>query len=150
VKGSTFCSLHRSKRLETNIKEIFWRLYSGVLVVCIKYFLVTYKMRFFTFDFYYYVGSFQVFLYLRDIFWIFSFYVRYSTLLHLSPLKFHCVGGCWDRTQYWIANSALTLYITTVLDFIWKLCIFDFQFEELCTILCCYSWRRINSWFQPV
>ncbi len=30
----------------------------------------------------------------------FSFSVRYSTLLHLPPLRFHCVGGgCWDRTQ---------------------------------------------------
>jgi hypothetical protein len=28
------------------------------------------------------------------------FYVcLYSTLLHLLPLRFHCVGGCWDRTQ---------------------------------------------------
>jgi hypothetical protein len=27
------------------------------------------------------------------------FYVLYSTLLHLPPLRFHCVGGCWDRTQ---------------------------------------------------
>ncbi len=27
------------------------------------------------------------------------FYVRYSTLLHLPPLRIHCVGGCWDRTQ---------------------------------------------------
>jgi hypothetical protein len=25
--------------------------------------------------------------------------VLYSTLLHLPPLRFHCVGGCWDRTQ---------------------------------------------------
>ncbi len=33
------------------------------------------------------------------LFWIFSFYVLYSTLLHLLPLRFHCVGGCWDRTQ---------------------------------------------------
>ncbi len=32
-------------------------------------------------------------------FWIFSFYVRYSTLLHLPPLRLHCVGRCWDRTQ---------------------------------------------------
>ncbi len=24
--------------------------------------------------------------------------VLYSTLLHLPPLRFHCVGGCWDRT----------------------------------------------------
>ncbi len=22
-----------------------------------------------------------------------------STLLHLPPLRFHCVRGCWDRTQ---------------------------------------------------
>jgi hypothetical protein len=27
------------------------------------------------------------------------FYVRYSTLLHLPPLRFQCVGGCRDRTQ---------------------------------------------------
>jgi hypothetical protein len=29
----------------------------------------------------------------------FSVYVRYSTLPHLPPLRFHCVGECWDRTQ---------------------------------------------------
>jgi hypothetical protein len=29
---------------------------------------------------------------------IFYFYVLYSTLLHLPPLSFPCVGGCWDRT----------------------------------------------------
>jgi hypothetical protein len=23
----------------------------------------------------------------------------YSTLLHLPPHRFHCVGGCWDRSQ---------------------------------------------------
>jgi hypothetical protein len=33
------------------------------------------------------------------IFWILFSYVLYSTLLHLPPLKFHCVGGCCDRTQ---------------------------------------------------
>jgi hypothetical protein len=27
------------------------------------------------------------------------FYVLYSTLLHLPPLRFYCVGECWDRTQ---------------------------------------------------
>ncbi len=27
------------------------------------------------------------------------FYVRYSTLIHLPTLRFHCVGGCWGRTQ---------------------------------------------------
>jgi hypothetical protein len=36
----------------------------------------------------------------RGIFLVFFFfYVLYSTLLHLPPLRFHCVGGCWDRTQ---------------------------------------------------
>ncbi len=27
------------------------------------------------------------------------FFVQYSTLLHLQPLRFHCADGCWDRTQ---------------------------------------------------
>jgi hypothetical protein len=29
-------------------------------------------------------------------YWIgfFSFYIRYSTLFHLPPFRFHCVGGC--------------------------------------------------------
>jgi hypothetical protein len=35
----------------------------------------------------------------RGIFWIFFLNVLYSTLLHLPPLRYHCVGGCWDRTQ---------------------------------------------------
>jgi hypothetical protein len=30
-------------------------------------------------------------------FWMFS--ALYSTLLHLPPLRFHCVVGCYDRTQ---------------------------------------------------
>ncbi len=34
----------------------------------------------------------------RTFFRIF-FYVLYSTLLHLPPLRFDCVGGCWDRTS---------------------------------------------------
>ncbi len=35
------------------------------------------------------------------IFWgdFFYFFVLYSTLLHLPPLRFHCADGCWDRTQ---------------------------------------------------
>ncbi len=40
-----------------------------------------------------------LFLGLEFFFCVFSFYVRYSTLLHLPPLRFHCVGGCWDRTK---------------------------------------------------
>jgi len=31
--------------------------------------------------------------------WGLDFYVLYATLLHLPPLRFQCVGGCWDRTQ---------------------------------------------------
>ncbi len=31
-------------------------------------------------------------------FWDFS-YVLHSTLLHLPPLRIHCVGGCWERSQ---------------------------------------------------
>jgi hypothetical protein len=30
-------------------------------------------------------------------FLFFTFYVLYPTMLHLPPLRFHCVGGCWDR-----------------------------------------------------
>jgi hypothetical protein len=29
----------------------------------------------------------------------FFFFIRYSTLLHLPPLRFHCDGGCCDQTQ---------------------------------------------------
>ncbi len=27
------------------------------------------------------------------------FYILYSTLLHLPPLRFHYADGCWDRTR---------------------------------------------------
>jgi len=56
-----------------------------------------------------------------NIFWgDISFFVLYSTLLYLPPLRFHCVGGCWDRTQdscdYGIGCQ--TLLVTTRLDLI--------------------------------
>ncbi len=38
----------------------------------------------------------------RNVLFIFLggfFFVPYSTLLHLPPLRFHCAGGCWDWTQ---------------------------------------------------
>ncbi len=35
----------------------------------------------------------------RNNFRIFFMSVLYSTLLHLPPLRFHCVVGSWDRTQ---------------------------------------------------
>ncbi len=28
---------------------------------------------------------------------IFYFYVLFSTMHHLPPIRFHCFGGCWDR-----------------------------------------------------
>jgi hypothetical protein len=42
------------------------------------------------------------------------FYVLYSALLHLPPLRFHCVGGNWDRTQncgdfgHWLSKALTT------------------------------------------
>jgi hypothetical protein len=66
-------------------------------------------------------------------FWIFSYYVRYSTLLHLPPLRFHCDRGFWHRTQdFWyftvrrnthlaidlIRNSAIELIHNSAIDLI--------------------------------
>ncbi len=33
-----------------------------------------------------------------------TFYVLYLTLMYLSPLRFHCVRWCWDRTQWKIKD----------------------------------------------
>jgi hypothetical protein len=44
-------------------------------------------------------------LFYRGIFRI--FYVRYSTLLHLLPFRFHCVGGCSDRTLDCVTNVCM-------------------------------------------
>ncbi len=41
----------------------------------------------------------EVLLLKKDFFGFFIFYVLYSTLIHLPPLRFHCVGGCRNRTQ---------------------------------------------------
>ncbi len=51
------------------------------------------------------------------IFWIF-FYVLYSTLLCLPPLRFHCVGGCWGllRLRHWQSDA-----LPTRLDLIHRL-----------------------------
>ncbi len=46
-------------------------------------------------------------------------YVLYSTLFHMPTLRFHCVGGCWDRTEnccdflHWQSGA-----LTTRLDLI--------------------------------
>ncbi len=66
-----------------------------------------------------YVNAFKTSDSSRGLFWIFSFYVWYSTLLHLPPLRFHCVGGCWIRTpgqlrlRHWLSDA-----LTTRLDLI--------------------------------
>jgi hypothetical protein len=46
---------------------------------------------------FHHVGKFIFFK--EEFIWNLSFYLRYSTLLHLPPLRFHCVGEIWDRTQ---------------------------------------------------
>ncbi len=35
--------------------------------------------------------------------------ILYSTLLHLPPLKFNCVGGCWDWTCRTLATWTLVV-----------------------------------------
>ncbi len=47
-------------------------------------------------------------------------YAFYSWLFHLQPHRFHCVGGCWDRTQDWLRlrywqPDALTAWLEPVL-----------------------------------
>ncbi len=58
---------------------------------------------------------------------VYFFYVLYSILLHLPPLRFHCVGGCWDRTQeccyfgHWQSDAltqSLFSALTTRLDLV--------------------------------
>jgi hypothetical protein len=53
----------------------------------------------------------------RDFFGFFQHLV--NTALSAPPLRFHCVGGCWDRTQgqlglrHWLSDA-----LTTRLDLI--------------------------------
>jgi hypothetical protein len=48
----------------------------------------------------------------------FFFYVLYSTLLHLPPLRFHCVVGCWDQDYCDSGISMQSDALTTGLDLI--------------------------------
>jgi hypothetical protein len=43
------------------------------------------------------VLRFLYFYYEEGFLW--SFCVLYSAQLHLPPLRFHCVGGCWNWSQ---------------------------------------------------
>ncbi len=36
-------------------------------------------------------------IYINNNFFFNFFFVLSSALLHLPPLRFHCVGGCWER-----------------------------------------------------
>ncbi len=49
---------------------------------------------------------------------IFMYMVRYSTLLNLPPLRFHCVRGSWDRTQDYFGIDMQPDDLTTGLDLI--------------------------------
>jgi hypothetical protein len=55
---------------------------------------------------------------LFEIFFMYD--IQVSTLLHLQPLRFHCVGGCLDRTQDSCDYTALAVRrsLTTRLDLI--------------------------------
>ncbi len=55
----------------------------------------------------YHITPFQ--LLFKNIFGGDYFFVLYSSLLHLTPLRFHCTDGCWDRTQD-VATGALAAY----------------------------------------
>ncbi len=47
------------------------------------------------------IKDFITLLKVKQRIFFFFLHVLYSTLLNLPPLRFHCVGGCWDRTQDW-------------------------------------------------
>jgi hypothetical protein len=42
--------------------------------------------------------DYYFFLFIKFFVRIF-FFILYSALFHLPPLRFHCADGCWDRTQ---------------------------------------------------
>jgi hypothetical protein len=80
---------------------------------------------------------------------IFSFYVRYSTLLHLPLLRFHCVGGCWDRTQE--CCDVVDSQLTTRPDLMYDICTvlrpgkarLTVKISPLCIVI---VWCNIPSW----
>ncbi len=43
-------------------------------------------------------GASFINIFLKNIFWGDFFFVLYSALLHLPPLRFHCADGCWYGT----------------------------------------------------
>ncbi len=79
----------------------------SILTNMFKYMILLYKAKYMHADFHanviklynYITVSIKVKKILTEGFFGFFFYVLYSTLLHLPPLRFHCVGECSDRTQ---------------------------------------------------
>ncbi len=62
-----------------------------------------------------------------DIFYF--FYVHYSTLFYLPPLRFHYVEGCWNRTQG-CHDIRLLFYL---LFTIWLCCFMPLMSLSVCT-----------------
>ncbi len=98
--GSVYIELARSRSLCINFKNITsrslgpykaWLMQANIKLVCIERQVM---------------GRYIIIDSLPEIFYACTeystydmSYVLYSTLLHLPPLRFHCVGGCWDRTH---------------------------------------------------
>ncbi len=68
-----------------------------------------------------------------------------TVLLHMPPIRFHCVGGCWDRRTY---NSCNVLHrqsdvLTTRLDLIHNARSSNSS-TAVCTIVCLFFRCLIN------
>ncbi len=74
-------------------------------------------------------------------FFDFFLYVLNLTLLHLPTLRFHCVGGCWDRTQDCCEQLDA---LTTRLDLIFAR-IRIFQSGSGSTTLVFCQWSRFSQ-----
>ncbi len=92
-------------------------------------------------------NAFRVFSELYCIF----FKVLYSTLLHLPPLRFHYVGGCWDWTQvcYDFVIDSQTLYAKMC---VWLLftCLSNVCLVPIPQMFsCCLVHARLNHFLFP-
>jgi hypothetical protein len=84
------------------------------------------------------------------------FFVLYSALLHLPPLRFHCADGCWDRTQDRCNWCNWSDALTTRLDLIrCKFGPLSKYFIKTCWIIFIFSQRQVPfysclEWFSFV
>ncbi len=65
--------------------------------------------------------------------------LSYSTLLHLPPLRIHCVEGCWDRTQ------AVADALTTRLDLILEIRQHTVETHDMQTVSCVQFHENPNN-----